>query len=153
MATKRKRHQQHRPAHDDLGTLAQQLAIALQGASKALEHAMHEAAAARELLEAVEVEAALSDYRSGRDPGLTTDEMRELLAAPTPLAFWRRKRGLTQAELAEAAGIAQNYVSDLETGKREGSPSQWLAISRTLGISMEELLAKPEDPQPRRSSR
>src|SRR6266545_2479715 len=67
---------------------------------------------------------ALAAYRSGRDPGLSGDEMRALLAAPSPLAFWRRKRGLTQAALAKATGMAQNYVSDLETGKRTGSATQ-----------------------------
>jgi transcriptional regulator with XRE-family HTH domain len=64
--------------------------------------------------------------------------MRELLAASSPLAFWRRRRGFTQARLAEAAGLAQNYVSDLETGKREGSPAQWLRIARALEIPLED---------------
>lgn len=83
---------------------------------------------------------ALADYRAGRDPGLTADEMRALLAAPSPLAFWRRKRSLTQAKLAKQAGLAQNYVSDLETGKREGSPAQWLKLARVLGVPLEELI-------------
>lgn len=83
---------------------------------------------------------ALAEYRSGRDPGLAADEMRELLAASSPLAFWRRKRGLTQADLARQAGIAQNYVSDLETGRREGSPAQWMKIARALQLPMEELI-------------
>src|SRR5688572_13972 len=77
---------------------------------------------------------ALADYRSGRDPGVMADEMRELLAAASPLAFWRRKRGLTQAALSQTAGITQNYLSDLETGRREGSPSQWLKIARALDV-------------------
>jgi DNA-binding XRE family transcriptional regulator len=83
---------------------------------------------------------ALAAYRTGRDPGLTAKEMRELLAAPTPLAFWRRKRGMTQATLAGGAGIKQNYLSDLETGKREGSPAQWLKLARILHVSPEELI-------------
>lgn len=93
-----------------------------------------------QMMAAVNHAEALADYRSGHDPGLTGDEMRELLAAQSPLAFWRRKRGLTQASLAEEAGLAQNYVSDLETGKREGSPAQWLRIARVVGVSLEELI-------------
>lgn len=85
---------------------------------------------------------ALHDYRAGRDPGLTAEEMRALLTATSPLAFWRRKRGLTQSALAAQAELAQNYVSDLETGKREGSPAQWLKIARALGVSLEELIAE-----------
>ncbi len=83
----------------------------------------------------------LDAYRAGRDPGLTSDEMRSLLAAASPLAFWRRKRGLTQAALAARAELTQNYLSDLETGKREGSPAQWLKIARALGLPLEELIA------------
>jgi DNA-binding XRE family transcriptional regulator len=84
---------------------------------------------------------ALADYHSGRDPGLTASEMRELLAAATPLAFWRRRRGLSQATLAQAVGLTQNYVSDLETGKREGRPAHWVKIARALDVPLEELIA------------
>lgn len=92
------------------------------------------------MMAAVSHATALGEYRSGRDPGLTADEMRELLASSSPLAFWRRRRGLTQAHLARQAGVAQNYVSDLETGKREGSPAQWLRIARVLDLPLEELI-------------
>ena len=93
-----------------------------------------------QLVAAADHAQALAAYRSGRDPGLTADEMRELVASSSPLAFWRRKRGLTQAKLAEAAGLAQNYVSDLETGTREGSPAQWLRIAGVIGVPLEELV-------------
>jgi DNA-binding XRE family transcriptional regulator len=83
---------------------------------------------------------AIADYRSGRDPGLTADEMRALLAAPSPLAFWRRKRGVTQAALATTVGLAQNTLSALETGKREGSPAQWLRIAKALDVPLESLI-------------
>lgn len=84
---------------------------------------------------------ALDDFRSGRDPGLTPEEMRALLEAASPLAFWRRKRGLTQSALAAKAELTQNYLSDLETGKREGSPAQWLKIARALDLPLEALIA------------
>lgn len=93
-----------------------------------------------EILAAAAHAKALSDFRSGRDPELTSTEMRELLAAPSPLAFWRRKRGLTQAALAEATNLAQNYISDLETGKREGSAAQWRKIARALDLPVDDLI-------------
>jgi len=33
------------------------------------------------------------------------------------IAEYRKKRGLTQAELAELAGISQQYMSNIERGK------------------------------------
>ena len=49
-------------------------------------------------------QSAMSDYRAGRMEALTLAEEQEIRAAPTPLAFWRVKRGMTQAALAKAAG-------------------------------------------------
>ena len=60
---------------------------------------------------------AMADYRAGRSGALTLDEVQALLAAPTPLAFWRAKRGVTQAALAKAAGTTQPHVADLEFGQ------------------------------------
>ena len=88
---------------------------------------------------------AMAEHWSGRDPGLNAEEMRELLAARTPLAFWRRKRGRTQADLAGQAGLAQNYISDLENGRREGSPAQWLRLARVLQVPLEQLIAAEPD--------
>ena len=34
---------------------------------------------------------------------------------------WREHRGLTVSALAQMAGIAQPYLSQIETGKREGT--------------------------------
>jgi DNA-binding XRE family transcriptional regulator len=93
-----------------------------------------------EILAAAAHAKTLADYRSGRDPGLSSDEMRTLLAAPTPLAFWRRRREVTQSALAKATGLAQNYLSDLETGKRNGSAAQWRKIARALDLAVDELI-------------
>ena len=93
------------------------------------------------IIDAADHAKALEGYRSGRDPGLSPEELRTMLAT-SPLAFWRRKRGLTQSALAVQTALAQNYLSDLENGKREGSPSQWLKIARALDVPLEELIAE-----------
>ncbi len=92
------------------------------------------------LRDALALDAALADHRSGRDPGLTAGEMRALLAAPTPLAFWRGKRGLTQAALAKAAATTQPHIADLESGRRGGSLEIMARIARTLSIPVDELV-------------
>jgi hypothetical protein len=48
----------------------------------------------------------MAAHARGGDPGLTDAEMDEYLAAPTPLAYWRKRRGLTQATLSTAAEIS-----------------------------------------------
>ena len=58
------------------------------------------------------------------------------MAAASPLAFWRKKRGFSQTSLAAELGIAQNYVSDIENGKRSGPVELWLKLSRTLQVPL-----------------
>lgn len=89
---------------------------------------------------AIEHERAIADYRAGRLPGLSSDEVREMLAAATPLAFWRRRAGLTQSALAATVGVSQNYLSELETGKRAGPVELWLKLSHSLSIPLEALV-------------
>src|SRR5260370_39925106 len=51
---------------------------------------------------------------------LNEAEMDELLAAKTPLAFWRKKRGLTQTALAKSAETPQGFLSAIESGRKTG---------------------------------
>jgi DNA-binding XRE family transcriptional regulator len=92
------------------------------------------------LSEMVDHASALSEYRSGKLPGLTPDETRAFIEAPSPLAFWRRYRGLTQIALSQAAGVAQNYLSELENGRRAGSVEVWLRLSRALDLPVEQIV-------------
>ena len=75
-------------------------------------------------------------------------EMDELLAARTPLAFWRKKRGLTQTELGKAAGIAQGFLSEIEGGLKTGDVTVLQRIAIALEISLLDLV--PDLPRSKR---
>jgi DNA-binding XRE family transcriptional regulator len=92
------------------------------------------------LTEAAEHARALADYRGGRVPGLSPDETRALIAASSPLAFWRKYRGMTQAGLAETVGVTQGYLSDVEKGRRDGPVELWLKLARALDLPIEALI-------------
>ena len=94
-----------------------------------------------DLCDALAHGTAMAEYRSGRDDGLTLEEVDAFIAAPTPLAFWRAKRGLTQAALAEAAGTTQPHVADLESGKHGGSLEVMATIAKALRIKVDDLVA------------
>jgi DNA-binding XRE family transcriptional regulator len=66
-------------------------------------------------------------------------EMDDLLAASTPLAFWRRKRGLTQAQLAKTTGIAQGFLSEIEAGHKTGAVDALKRIASALGVSLDDI--------------
>lgn len=45
-----------------------------------------------------------------------------ILDGANPVRVWREQRGLTQQQLADAAGISTPYLSQIESGKRTGCP-------------------------------
>jgi transcriptional regulator with XRE-family HTH domain len=52
------------------------------------------------------------------------------------IATWRRARGLTQADLAVAAGVTVSAVSYWEAGKSTPSHAHLEAIVARLGLTM-----------------
>ena len=59
---------------------------------------------------------------------------------------FRKEKGLTPAELADAAGISRSYLSELENGTGEHkrpSIQVMYKIGKALGVSMSELLGRP----------
>jgi len=52
------------------------------------------------------------------------------------LAEWRRKEGLTQADLAAKIGVSQAAISQWETGALTPSPLMIGQLSEVLGIPL-----------------
>ena len=73
-------------------------------------------------------------------PLLPKDTVDRLANGENPIRVFRRFRAETQAELAVAVGITQNYLSDLETGKRKGPLELHQKIARFLGIPLDLLV-------------
>jgi DNA-binding XRE family transcriptional regulator len=87
-------------------------------------------------LAARRAEAALA---AGREELLSAEDAAALVAAPTPLAFWRKKRGKTQAQLAAEIGVSQNFLSDLERGKLKGDVMLYGKLARCLELLIDDL--------------
>jgi DNA-binding XRE family transcriptional regulator len=86
-------------------------------------------------------DAAVAKKAIARDEEILNEaEMDELLAAKTPLAFWRNKRDLTQTELAKAADIAQGFLSEIEGGLKKGDVTVLQRIAIALEISLLDLV-------------
>jgi transcriptional regulator with XRE-family HTH domain len=56
------------------------------------------------------------------------------------LAAHRRKKGLTQRQLGELAGVAHTTVQQLESLKRGAYPQTIRKLATALGVAPEELL-------------
>ncbi|MEW5762567.1 MAG: transcriptional repressor LexA [Bacillota bacterium] len=58
----------------------------------------------------------------------------------------RRAAGYTQARLAAATGLSQQYLSDIETGRHRPSLRALEKVAAALGVPAAELLAGPAPP-------
>jgi len=77
-----------------------------------------------------------------RDPsGAVPLEVVKLIdEGATPLAAWRKHRGMRQAELAQASGVERSYVAHLEGGKRQGTPETLARLAKALGCAVDDLI-------------
>lgn len=88
----------------------------------------------------------ISDARAAKlriDAGEETwpeDVVKALIAGEDPVRVFRKHRGLSVKELAEKAGLSQPYLSEIETGKKEGSIEAIKAIASALGVDLDDLV-------------
>ena len=93
----------------------------------------------QDLLDARDHAAAMREIAAGAET-LTDAELDEYLAAPTPLAYWRKRRKMTQAQLATQLDISQPYFAQLETGKRVGDVTLYARLAEVLRLRIEDLV-------------
>lgn len=55
--------------------------------------------------------------------------------------IYRKKRQLTQAELAGLCNVHQNYISDIEAGKRNVTLRVLEIMAKALGVQVKDLVA------------
>ncbi|SUU92191.1 HTH-type transcriptional regulator sinR [Anaerococcus octavius] len=55
------------------------------------------------------------------------------------IAFYRRKKGLTQKDLAEKTGLSRSFISQIENATNNASDDSLYKISNVLDVSVSEL--------------
>jgi DNA-binding XRE family transcriptional regulator len=94
----------------------------------------------QDLVDARDHAMAMRDVAGGA-PILTEAELDAFLAAASPLAFWRKRAGMTQTALARKTGISQAFLAQIEAGSRDGTVAVWQRISEALSLRIEDLIA------------
>jgi DNA-binding XRE family transcriptional regulator len=95
----------------------------------------------QDLIDGRDAAVAMREIAAGTMPTVAEADLDAYLAAPTPLAFWRKHRGMTQIELSQAAGISQPYLAQLEYGQREGAVSVYARLAKLLNVRIDDLVA------------
>jgi DNA-binding XRE family transcriptional regulator len=103
-----------------------------------------------EYLRLIEDAEMLSDIRAydhakavlarGEDELVPAEVVDRLLDDDNPIRVWREYRGLTQAQLAKAAGITVSTISYIESGTRKPSIDVIKSIAVKLRVDVDELV-------------
>jgi hypothetical protein len=96
----------------------------------------------------------LIDARAARDAQaalargeeeLLSEELKEFLGSPTPLAFWLRKRRRRPDMLAQVLGMSSEDVSDIAEGRRRGGFKFYERAALALQVPLTAVLPPDEE--------
>ena len=76
----------------------------------------------------------------GEEELIPADYVHRMLDGENRVAVWRDHRGISAKEVAEKAGITQAYLSQIETGKRDGTVGTMKKIAAALGVGVDDIV-------------
>ncbi len=77
---------------------------------------------------------------AGDEELLPAEFVHAILSGANPIRAWREHRGLTIKSLAQSAGIASAYLSQLETGQRGGTIETMKSLASVLKVTIDDLV-------------
>lgn len=99
------------------------------------------------LIEALEDQEDIAAARSfreklaaGEEELIPSEFVNRMIDGESKIRVWRDYRGMTAKALADAAGISAPYLSQIESGVREGSLDAMKKIADALRITIDELV-------------
>ena len=76
---------------------------------------------------------------------ISDDERAFFVALGERMAQFRKARGITQAQIAEALGLTQQTYQSYEVGRRRIPVSTLPSVARALSVSLEDLFGETEN--------
>jgi len=94
----------------------------------------------REELEDMDDRRAVDAAAAGRGTFLPAGQVRRILDGASPLRVYREHRGLTLQALADRIGVGKSYLSQIETGRKNGSLKVMGACAAALDVDLDDLV-------------
>lgn len=94
---------------------------------------------AEDALDTRMIDASRDRLQAGDDELLTEDDLDALGRAPSPLAFWRARRGLPLDDLAHAAVVPAETAAALEAGTGTADAVTYERLALILGVDAEDI--------------
>ena len=83
---------------------------------------------------------AIANVAAGRDEFIPSAMVDRLLGGENKLKVWRAHRGVSARNLAEKTGLSPSYISEIESGRKEGSISAMKKIAEALRLDLDDLV-------------
>ncbi|MGZ8387944.1 MAG: helix-turn-helix domain-containing protein [Rhodoplanes sp.] len=96
--------------------------------------------AAEDLADVRAYDEAMRRLASGEDELVPAETVNRILDGENALRVWREYRGLTVKQLADKAGVSAPFVSQIETGQREGSLETMRKLAEALKASLDDIV-------------
>jgi DNA-binding Xre family transcriptional regulator len=88
--------------------------------------------------------AAIAEYRrklaAGNEEAIPEEFANRLIDGENAIRVYRELRGLTARELAERTGISSAFLSEIETGKKDGGIATLKRIAQELKVTLDDLV-------------
>ncbi len=94
----------------------------------------------REELGDMDDRRAVDAAAAGRGTFLPANQVRRILDGAGPLRVYREHRGLTLQALADRIGFGKSYLSQIETGRKNGSLKVMCACAAALDVDVDDLV-------------
>ena len=95
----------------------------------------------RATIAAAEAREKALGKKAARADALPLELVKSLTTGAHPIRVWRKHRGMTLVMLAKKAGIAQSYLTEIETRVKPGSFDALTKIAAALAISLDDIAA------------
>lgn len=100
-------------------------------------------------IEDLEDSLTIADFErklaAGEEELIPAEYVNRMSEGESPIRVWRDFRGMAAKDLAAAAGISTAYLSEIETGKKDGSVATLKAIADVLKLDLDDLYWRHED--------
>lgn len=82
----------------------------------------------------------MDDIEAGRQELIPAEFANRILDGENRIRVWREFRGMSARDLAAAAGLSPPYISEIESGKKEGTISAMKKIAEALKVDLDDLV-------------
>lgn len=77
---------------------------------------------------------------AGEEELVPSEVVNRILDGENKVRVWRTHRGLSARDVAAATGLSVPYLSEIESGKKEGSVSSLKKIAEALNVDLDDLV-------------